>query len=261
MTKYGALIAFGLMTDRYEDTTTKNRRRQNTRYEEAARAVPETGTTHRGPSQAKQTSQRGGIGRVASAKGKDDMNAKEPYWIRLAAAAALLGGTLLAGRVAVSQLLAESQGLLDVLGALAAALLAVGVVGLYQHARRSKSFGWLGRTGADLAVASFALVAVGGMVAGADGARPVWMFVAVGSILFGAAVLRTRVLPLGGAAVTLAAASVYLVTAVAIILGAEAGWLLPMAEALAGLGWAWMGAGLLSHREKVADYLGSPASS
>lgn len=241
MPKHGALIAFGLV-QRRDDV--------------AATALRE-------PSLAEQRSSRAWTGRKIETRGEDEMEVERSNRIRRSASAAVLGGWLLAGQAAVTTFVAGPRPLLDLLGSLAAALLAVGVVGLYLHASRSKKFGRLGRTGADLSAAAFALAAVGGAVGALTGdevARPVGLLVAVGSILFCGSVLRARTLSPGGAGLTLMAASVYVGSAVVLILGAETEWLLPAAEALVGLGWAWMGVGLLSRRAKGADYLGSPVS-
>jgi hypothetical protein len=241
MPKHGALIAFGLVQRREERAT----------------------MAFREPSLAEQGSYEDGIGQKVTTRGEGEMDVGRSNWSRRSASAAVMGGWLLAGQAAVTTFVAGPRPLLDLLGSLAAVLLAVGVVGLYRHANRSKRFGRLGRTGADLSAAAFGLAAVGGVVGavvGVEVARPVGLLVAVGSVLFGGSVLRARTLSPGGAALTLMVASVYVGAAVVLILGAGTGWLLPATEALVGLGWAWMGVGLLSSQAKGADYLGSPAS-
>ncbi len=188
------------------------------------------------------------------------MISKESDWVRRGAAATAIGGLLLAGSAGATLLLAQGP---QLLGALAAALLAVGIMVLYPYARRSKAFGTLGRAGSDVSVAAFTLLAIGGVagvITETDIALPVGLLLAVGSAMFGVAAVRSGTFRRGGAVLVLISSPIFFAAAMAAILGAQTAWLLPATQAVAGLGWAWIGAGLLSGQRRVADLLGSPVS-
>lgn len=142
--------------------------------------------------------------------------------IRWGALSALTGGVLFAALFAAGLLVEsgvlggaffESHWGYHSLDAPVNALLATGVLGLYLWQR--KDFGKLGKAGFCLAFGGFALAALGGLaiiaveLAVAEGATPEWLdsvthmlamllFVA-GSIIFGAATYRAKVLTREGA--------------------------------------------------------------
>jgi hypothetical protein len=70
----------------------------------------------------------------------------------------------------------------------------------------------------------------------------------VGLVLFGAATLREGSLPVGGAWLLIAAALTNVLVIVAMIVsgGALGGWLFIVPTVLFGLGWGWLGYGLLT---------------
>ena len=185
------------------------------------------------------------------------MIANESGWVRRGAAATAIGGLLMSGGAVLAALLGDAP---QLLGALAAALLAVGIMVLYPYARRSKAFGTLGRAGSDVVVAALTLLAIGGVVGQTDIALPLGLLIAVGSAMFGLAAVRSGAFPRGGALLVLTSSPLFFAAAIAAILGAQTEWLLPTTQVVAGLGWAWIGAGLLSGRRRVADFLGSPVS-
>lgn len=235
MPKPGALMAFGLLTRSQESATSQERPRREPQESQPARA--------------------GSAGPYLPEG--DPMIANESGWVRRGAAATAIGGLLMAGGATATALLGAAP---QLLGALAAALLAVGIMVLYSYARRSKAYGALGRAGSDVIVASLTLIAIGGVVSGTNIALPVGLLVAVGSAMFGVAALRSGAFPRGGAVLVLVSSPIYFAAAIAAILGAQAEWLLPATQAVAGLGWTWIGAGLLSGRRRVADFIGSPVS-
>ncbi len=186
--------------------------------------------------------------------------------IRWGGPAAMMGGLLFivyaVGTSLIPEDISESTGhaLYHVLNAPPNAFLAVGIVGLYLYARRSGRFGKLGAVGFYICAVVFALGAVGGlaiiasetMLGGAfvsvlDAIHPMVLLLMVGTILFGVATLRAGTLPRGGA-LMLVVVPLLMIASLFLLGGPE--WAFTGGMALFGIGWAWLGYGLLSRQRE-----------
>lgn len=177
--------------------------------------------------------------------------------IRWAGPAAVLGGVL----SILYSLLGENHWSHVPLDAARHAFLLVGIIGLYLYLRRAERFGWLGTIGFYLCSVVFAAVTIFDIGIMVSGAVEQWyilvgparaLLLILGLTLFGAAILRARVLPRGGAWLLIAAALANLVgILIMIISGGTAGaWIFIVATVLFAFGWVWLGYGLWSSRGK-----------
>ena len=135
------------------------------------------------------------------------------------------------------------------------AFLAVGLVGFYLWQKRQARFGWLGTVGFILIVVPSVVIALGGLaivfidgvlkapVGMLDTIHPLELLVIIGSVLFGMATMRMNVLPSRGAQLIIIGALGYFGIAFA---GVGPEWLISVAVAILGTGWAWLGYALWS---------------
>jgi hypothetical protein len=202
--------------------------------------------------------------------------------VRLGGPAAVLSGALfimvfaltimIYGLKVVGGAILESHAFIHMLDAPMYALLAVGVLGLYL--RQIDRLGWLGKTGFYL-TGGFALATLGGLAIIVVGlsvgeeatlgvldavAHPLSTLIyVVGSVLFGIATFRERILPRWGALLLVIGAPLWFVGPAfffgALIDGSE-DWLLAVPAmvpaVLFGGGWAWLGYTLWSERPSSA---------
>jgi hypothetical protein len=133
--------------------------------------------------------------------------------------------------------------------------LAVGLVGLYLWQKRQERFGWLGTIGVILIVTASVLIALGGLaIVIVDGVlkapeealnevvHPLELLVMIGAVLFGMATMQMNVLPSGGALLVIVGALGFFGISFA---GVGPEWLISVAVAVLGVGWAWLGYALL----------------
>ncbi len=175
------------------------------------------------------------------------------YLVRWGAIAAMVGGAL----SVLFAFVGENSWAHVPVDAARYAFLVVGVVGLYLYLRGSERFGLLGRVGFCVCLFVFALVALldVGIIVN-EGVEQTYIalgpvrgpLLLVGLLLFGAAVLRAGRLPRGGGWLLIAAALTNVLVILAMIVsgGTLGGWLFIVPTVLFGLGWAWLGYGLLS---------------
>jgi hypothetical protein len=178
------------------------------------------------------------------------------------------------GLKAVGGAILESHAFIHMLDAPMYTLLTVGVLGLYL--RQINRFGWLGKTGFYLTFGGFALATLGGLgiivvglSVGEEATLGVLDAVAhplstliyvVGSVLFGIATFRGRIVPRWGALLLVIGAPLWFVGPAfffgALIDGSE-DWLLAVPAmvpaVLFGGGWAWLGYALWSERDLPAQ--------
>ena len=179
-----------------------------------------------------------------------------PNLFRWGGLAALLAGAFFIVEAAAAPFLENFHWAFHALDSPAHALLAVGLVGLYLWQRRQVRFGWLGTVGVILIVTTSVLVTLGGLaIAFIDGVlgteaealndivHPLELVVMMGAVLFGMASMRVNVLPSGGALLIIIGALVYFGIK---IVGVGPEWLISVAVAVLGAGWAWLGYALLS---------------
>jgi hypothetical protein len=132
----------------------------------------------------------------------------------------------------------------------------VGLVGLYLWQKRQERFGWLGTVGVILIVTASVLIAVGGLAiviidgvlkapedALNDIVHPLELVVVIGAVLFGMATMQVDDLPSGGALLIIVGALGFFGIAFA---GVGPEWLVSVAVAILGAGWAWLGYALWS---------------
>ncbi len=181
--------------------------------------------------------------------------------IRWGALAAALGGALSILFVFVG----ENSGLHVPLDTARHALLVGGIAAIYLYVRQSSGrFGAMGTVGFYLCSVVFAAVTILDIGILVSGAVEQWyiligpgraLFLIVGLVLFGAAILRARVLPSGGAWLLIAAALANVVGILIIIVsgGRVGAWIFIVPTILFGLGWVWLGYGLWSERDASTD--------
>ena len=170
--------------------------------------------------------------------------------IRWGGLAALLAGALFIVEALAVPFIGDSHWAFHALDFPAHAFLAVGLVGLYLWQRRQGRFGWLGTVGFILIVIPSVVIALGGLaivfvdgvlkapVGVLDTIHPLELLVIIGAVLFGMAVIRVNVLPSRGAQLIIIGALGFFGIAFARV-GPE--WLISVAVAILGAGWAWLG--------------------
>jgi len=176
--------------------------------------------------------------------------------IRWGGLAALLAGAFFIVEAAAGPFIGDFHWAFHTLDAPAHVFLAVGLVGLYLWHTRQGRFGWLGTVGFILIVAASVVIVLGGLAliyidgvlrAEAEGlndiVHPLEILVMIGAVLFGMATMRVNVLPRGGALLIIIGALVYLGIK---IVGVGPEWLISVAVAILGAGWAWLGYALWS---------------
>ena len=172
--------------------------------------------------------------------------------IRWGGPAAVLGGVL----VMVGSFFSDYSWIHPPLYAAGWALVTVGITGSYLYLRRSGRFGLSGTVGFCLCVFAFVVITISslGVLLNVWGARlletvsAVNLLAILGTVMFGAAILRDRRLPKGGAWLLIA----YAPTEAGVIVAmAVSGYTLPnllwsVPAILFGLGWVWLGYSLWS---------------
>lgn len=171
--------------------------------------------------------------------------------IRWGAPAALVGGVLFILSAALTNFFSIAGPVRYLADVPAYAALLLGVSGLY--AAQSDRFGLIGEAGYTISFAGFAAAGLSGLIivaiAWTSGpeAVPGWLgstgnlavlAVICGSILFGVATLRAKLLPRGGAWLLIAGPVLLLVM---LFVGVRDVRLFTVPSALFGAGWAWLG--------------------
>ena len=181
--------------------------------------------------------------------------------IRWGGLAALLAGALFIVEALAVPFIGDSHWAFHALDFPAHAFLAVGLVGLYLWQRRHGRFGWLGTVGFILIVIPSVVIALGGLaivfvdgvlkapVGVLDTIHPLELLVIIGAVLFGMAVVRVNVLPSRGAQLIIVGALGFFGIAFA---GVGPEWLISVAVAILGAGWAWLGYALWSESGESA---------
>jgi hypothetical protein len=182
--------------------------------------------------------------------------------IRWGGLAAVLAGALFIVEAVVVPFIGDSHWGFHALDAPPHALLAVGLVGLYLWQTRQGRFGWLGTVGLILIVTASVVIALGGLaiifvdgvlkapVGVLDTIHPVELLLLIGSVLFSMATMRVNVLPSGGALLIIVGALGFFGIAFA---GVGPEWLISVAVAILGAGWAWLGYALWSESGESAQ--------
>jgi hypothetical protein len=182
--------------------------------------------------------------------------------IRWGGLAAVLAGALFIVEAVVVPFIGDSHWGFHALDAPPHALLAVGLVGLYLWQTRQGRFGWLGTVGFILIVTASVVIALGGLaiifvdgvlkapVGVLDTIHPVELLLLIGSVLFSMATMRVNVLPSGGALLIIVGALGFFGIAFA---GVGPEWLISVAVAILGAGWAWLGYALWSESGELAQ--------
>jgi hypothetical protein len=182
--------------------------------------------------------------------------------IRWGGLAAVLAGALFIVEAVVVPFIGDSHWGFHALDAPPHALLAVGLVGLYLWQTRQGRFGWLGTVGFILIVTACVVIALGGLaiifvdgvlkapVGVLDTIHPVELLLLIGSVLFSMATMRVNVLPSGGALLIIVGALGFFGIAFA---GVGPEWLVSVAVAILGAGWAWLGYALWSESGESAQ--------
>ena len=170
--------------------------------------------------------------------------------VRWGGSAALLAGALFIVEAVAVPFIGDSHWGFHALDFPAHAFLAVGLVGLYLWQKRQERFGWLGTVGFILIVIPSVVIALGGLaivfidgvlkapVGVLDAIHPLELLVIIGAVLFGMATLRVNVLPSRGAQLIIVGALGFFGIAFA---GVGPEWLISLAVAILGAGWAWLG--------------------
>ncbi len=182
--------------------------------------------------------------------------------IRWGGLAAVLAGALFIVEALVVPFIGDSHWGFHALDAPPHALLAVGLIGLYLWQTRQGRFGWLGMIGFILIVAACVVIALGGFaivfvdgvlkapVGVLDAIHPVELLLLIGSVLFGMATMRENVLPSRAALLIIIGALGFFGIAFA---GVGPEWLISVAVAILGAGWAWLGYALWSESGELAQ--------
>ena len=178
-----------------------------------------------------------------------------PNLIRWGGLAALLAGVFFIVEAAAIPFVGDLHWAFHTLDSPAHAFLAVGLVGLYLWQKRQERFGWLGTIGVILIVTASVLIALGGLaIVIVDGVlkapeealnevvHPLELLVIIGAVLFGMATMQMNVLPSGGALLIIVGALGFFGISFA---GVGPEWLISVAVAVLGVGWAWLGYALL----------------
>ena len=183
-------------------------------------------------------------------------------FIRWGGPAALLAGALFIVEAVAIPFLGDSHWGFHALDSPAHAFLAVGLVGLYLWQTRRERLGWLGTVGFILIVIPSVVIALGGLaivfvdgvlkapVGVLDTIHPLELLVMIGAVLFGMAVMRVNVLPSRGALLVIVGALGFFGIAFA---GIRPEWLISVAVAILGAGWAWLGYALWSESGESAQ--------
>jgi hypothetical protein len=182
--------------------------------------------------------------------------------IRWGGPAAVLAGALFIVEALVVPFIGDSHWGFHALDAPPHALLAVGLIGLYLWQTRQGRFGWLGTIGFILIVTACVVIALGGFaivfvdgvlkapVGVLDAIHPVELLLLIGSVLFGMATMRENVLPSRAALLIIIGALGFFGIAFA---GVGPEWLISVAVAILGAGWAWLGYALWSENGESAQ--------
>ena len=183
-------------------------------------------------------------------------------FIRWGGPAALLAGALFIVEAVAIPFLGDSHWGFHALDFPAHAFLAVGLVGLYLWQTGRERLGWLGTVGFILIVIPSVVIALGGLaivfvdgvlkapVGVLDTIHPLELLVMIGAVLFGMAVMRVNVLPSRGALLVIVGALGFFGIAFA---GVGPEWLISVAVAILGAGWAWLGYALWSESGESAQ--------
>ncbi len=186
-----------------------------------------------------------------------------PNLIRWGGLAALLAGAFFIVEALAVPFIGDVHWAFHALDFPAHAFLAVGLVGLYLWQKRQERFGWLGTIGVILIVTASVLIALGGLaIVIVDGVlkapeevlndivHPLELLVIIGAVLFGMATMNVNVLPSGGALLIIVGALGFFGISFA---GVGPEWLISVAVAVLGAGWAWLGYALLSEIGRSAQ--------
>jgi hypothetical protein len=178
-----------------------------------------------------------------------------PSLIRWGGPATALAGALFIVEAVAVPFIGDSHWGFHALDFPAHAFLAVGLLGFYLWQKGQERFGWLGTVGLILIVAASVVIAIGGLaivfidgVLGApvgvlDAIHPVELLVIIGAVLFGMATMHVNILPSGGALLLIVGALGFFGISFA---GVGPEWLISVAVAVLGAGWAWLGYALWS---------------
>jgi hypothetical protein len=184
-----------------------------------------------------------------------------PSLIRWGGPATALAGALFIVEAVAVPFIGDSHWGFHALDFPAHAFLAVGLVGFYLWQKRQERFGWLGTVGLILIVAASVVIAIGGLaivfidgvlrapVGVLDAIHPVELLVTIGAVLFGMATMNVNVLPSGGALLIIVGALGFFGISFA---GVGPEWLISVAVAVLGAGWAWLGYALWSESGELA---------
>ncbi len=184
-----------------------------------------------------------------------------PSLIRWGGPATALAGALFIVEAVAVPFIGDSHWGFHALDFPAHAFLAVGLVGFYLWQKRQERFGWLGTVGLILIVAASVVIAIGGLaivfidgvlrapVGVLDAIHPVELLVIIGAVLFGMATMNVNVLPSGGALLIIVGALGFFGISFA---GVGPEWLISVAVAILGAGWAWLGYALWSESGELA---------
>ena len=175
--------------------------------------------------------------------------------IRWGGLAAMLAGALFIVEAVAVPFIGDVHWAFHMLDFPAHAFLAVGLVGIYLWQKEQEHFGWLGTVGVILIVTASVLIALGGLaIVIVDGVlkapeealnevvHPLELLVMIGAVLFGMATMQMNVLPSGGALLVIVGALGFFGISFA---GVGPEWLISVAVAVLGVGWAWLGYALL----------------
>ena len=186
-----------------------------------------------------------------------------PNLIRWGGLAAMLAGALFIVEAVAVPFIGDVHWAFHALDAPAHAFLAVGLVGFYLWQKGQERFGWLGTVGVLLIVTASVLIALGGLaIVIIDGVlkaseewlndivHPLELVVVIGAVLFGMATMQMNVLPSGGALLIIVGALGFFGISFA---GVGPEWLISVAVAVLGTGWAWLGYALLSESGEPAQ--------